>query len=601
VTYNRVLGIDPTTDLPHPDVQTAMSKGVLSGKASIYTPEMYGAVGDGSADDETAVRAAFSAANAKLRAGVTGTIWHPGATVKLSGYYNLPNLTAPIDVQCNLQSDATLIAPTSYAGIVLRIGHSTSGSVLQAAKIDVPDVLKSGASAPPTGGSVGVQVINLYSSDLRFGRTAYFETGIQFTGLGNGTVYNRVHLGWVSYCKVSVSLTPGSGGWVNQNVFSGGGVQQSAGWAGGTRLSGWRHLVLDGAPGGTAINAINGNVFTGTSWEGDVSEFTAYIRHARRNKWIANRFEPGSASTSVTVSGDTLTTVAAHNLATGDQLMFAATSTPTGMVTGAPYFVVNVPSSTTYKVAKSTGGTAFTFSSAGSGVSHYRMVKIRVDNTNSAHSADANVFEDPMSFPQPVDIQPATTGNVSNVGSAVRTTDRMVYEGAAGDGIPIVAVRNAAANTAAIAAYAASVSPQTDPLNWVVALTGSGLMYALSGAEAVRVFTSSGASGSLRTRRPSEGNDYEIPQVLRTQGGALSITSLSCTANATTTTTLTLTNVAVGDTVVATPTTDLATGLILAWSRVSAANTVKLGFYNATGSTISLTTTVTLCEIRQFF
>lgn len=588
-----LLSVDSATFLPPADVRTAVAKDSLSGKAAVYTPEMYGAVGDGTADDEAAVRAAFTVANALVRPGFAGSIWHPGATVKLSRQYNMPNLATPIDVRCNVVSDATVKVPAGYAGVVLRVGHSTSGSIFQAASVQLPDVV-----APSlTAGSVGVQIINLWSSDVRLSRVMSCEKGVWLTGLGHGTVYNRVHLGWLSINKISVELSPGAGGWVNQNTFIGGGVQQSGGTS---RLSGYRHLVMDGAPGGTAVNAIDGNVFVGVSWEGDDSEYCFYLRHAHQNSFISNRHEPGTTtSRTVTVSGDTLTSGSAHNLAVGDMLILAGTTYPSNMVPGAPYYVHTVGSSTTFKLTKNKGGAAITWTGTGSGLSIYRPHRIYLDNTNSAHVLDNNLFTDRMSWPRPLEIV-VPGAAVTDYGSVENTPDSLTLDTYSSDEAPAVKVRNRAGSTRpGVAAYPTTVSPKTDPDGWTTALSDRGVLFASSSAEKVKLTATS--AGSLRTRLPGEGNDYEVPTCLRTQGGPVSITSLSCTANTTTTTTLTLTNVAVGDTVVATPTTDLATGLILAWARVSAANTVKVGFYNATGSTISLTTTVALCVTRQYF
>jgi hypothetical protein len=53
--------------------------------------------------------------------------------------------------------------------------------------------------------------------------------------------------------------------------------------------------------------------------------------------------------------------------------------------------------------------------------------------------------------------------------------------------------------------------------------------------------------------------------------------------------TLTVTGAAVGNSVIVNPTIDLPNGVVLAYARVSAANTVKVGFVG-TGSSIATTT-----------
>lgn len=70
----------------------------------------------------------------------------------------------------------------------------------------------------------------------------------------------------------------------------------------------------------------------------------------------------------VTAATDTLTWLAAHNLAVGQQLQYNSGTGFTGLVVGTGYFVVAVPTSTTAKLSATLGGAAITVgtSSAGS-------------------------------------------------------------------------------------------------------------------------------------------------------------------------------------------------------------------------------------------
>lgn len=572
----------------------AIAENVSQRTWCIYTPEMFGAVGDDVADDESAVRAAFTAANALARQGFTSSIWHPGATVRLAGRYYMPNLSTPIDVRCNVESAGQLRIATGYAGIVLRVGHATSGFLFQAAKIELPDVR---AAYPFTAGSTGVQVINLMSSQVRLSRIMNFETGEWYTGLGSGTSYNEFFPGWISQCKVSIRLCPSSAsGWVTQNVFKGGGVQQSGG---NTRLSGYRHLVMDGVtPGGVVAWAIDGNTFLGTSWEGDDSEYCIYIRNAQENQFIGTRHEPGGSSVSITVSGDTLTTASAHPLAVGDMVVFTATSYPTGMLALAPYFVSDVPSSTTFKVVRNVGDTAIAWATAGTAVNYRRPHRIYIDNTDSSHVGGDNEFLNYMSWPRSLEFVRATTGNTVGSSTVPKIPGQWITDSSLDQDVPLIRLRNRSGTSRPlVAAYPTTTDPKLVPDGWTTALSDRGILFASSNVEKVRIFAGSG--GGLSARKLAESVNYEIPTALRTQGGALTVAA-TCTASTTTTVSVTLTNVAVGDTVVASPTSDLPAGICQKFARVSAANTVKLGFENHTGSDVALSTTYSLCVIRQF-
>jgi len=279
------------------------------------------------------------------------------------------------------------------------VGHDVSGSILQTADITLPDIIKAGPPTALTAASVGVVVQNLYSSRLAFGRTAYFETGIHLTGLGNGTAYNQVHLGWVSYAKVSVKLSPGAGGWVNQNTFIAGGIQQSPGFdGGGYRRTGWKHLHLDGA----GINGVNGNTFVGVSFEGDVSANCIDIRQATQNTFYGCRFETGRAGRAVaTAAASTTLTLTAHGFVTGDMVVFGGT-VPAELKVNVPYWVTSAPTADTLTVAAAKGGTAITFAAAVSTGQVFQPHRINVDaasySSGEIHFIDSAVNVKTLEF-----------------------------------------------------------------------------------------------------------------------------------------------------------------------------------------------------------
>ena len=558
----------------------------------------YGAIGDGVADDTAAVRAAFTAANALARPGLTGTIFQPGVTVKLDGQYKLTTLSAPIDMLCNVDgAGAAFIVPDAYAGIAVRVGHTTSGSYFQNANVNLPDVIKSN-SASIVAGSVGVKTLNIGNSQINFSRTAYFETGIWCSGLGQGTVYCQINIGWVSYCKVSLQLKPETAGWVNQNTFVGGGIQQSpSAFGGGLRRSGWRHLVIDGA----GLNTVNGNTFVGVSFEGDVSEYVFSIANAYNNVWLGCRHEQGTAATSVAVTGggSATLTATAHGLAVGDMVTFVATVAPTGMFTSSPYYVVSVPTADTFTVSAKKGGTAATFSTTGTTVTYYRPQKVYLDTSATNFG---NVIRNPAlpSTPGFLEIINSTgsgTGNV--VETAVGKTADNYYE----DDQPPFRARNRRSATGPsrpmFAAYPAGANPVEDPYGWTVALGDAGVLYADgAGAETGRV---TNAAGVLSYKRPADSVAYELASCRRSPSLITTISSLSLTANTTVTTTVTLTGAAVNDHVVITPASNLTAGAVIAFARVSSADTITIGFGNLTASTISLTVSIQAIAIRRFF
>jgi len=547
----------------------------------------YGAVGDGTTDDTAAVIAAVAAANALVRPGLVATIKHPGATLNLAGIYNLASLAAPIDIMCNVTvNNATFIIPAAYAGIAVRVGHTASGSYFVDAVVNLPDIVK------PTGtllvaGSIGCRVVNLGHAVVKFGRTCYFETGIHFTGDGQGCAYNTFDVGDIMYCQIALSLRPHlASGWVNQNTFVGGGIQQSPGYAGGTRVSGWRHLVLDGTTG----NAVNGNTFLGTSFEGNVSEYWVEITGAFSNQWIGCRHDQSTTYTATTVAGDTCTTTA-HGMVVGDMLFFTATTVPTGMFIGSPYYITDVPTADTFKASQKKGGTAVTFSTAGTAVSWIRPQRALL-NTGTYICSD-NVFRDPMGIGGSFEI---VNPNASGSGNVVQRASSSVTDYYGLDSIPPFRARNRSTvptDRAIYAAYGANTNPVEDPHGWTVAISDAGLIYAAAGAETGRLISSGGVLSWTHA-----GATAQIASGHRTSS-LIAITALSLAANTTTSTTFTLAGAATNEHVLVTMLSNPVGVTVRGY--VSAADTVTVVFANLTASVISLTCNLQAISFGRYF
>lgn len=554
------------------------------------------AIGDGIVDDTKAIQDVIRIGSIFARTGLVNTILQPGATVVIpAGVYNLASLSAPLDIMSNLDaSRATFIVPNSYDGIVMRIGNTTSGSYFQNAIINLPDIIKSN-SASIVAGSVGVKTLNIGNSQINFARVAFFETGIWFSGLGQGTAYNQINLGWISYCKVSVKLVPEAAGWVNQNTFIGGGIQQSPGsFGGGLRRSGWRHLVIDGA----GINPVNGNTFIGTSFEGDVSEYTFYVANAYNNQWIGCRHEQGTASTPVAVSGGgsaTLTAVA-HGLAVDDMVSFIAlVAVPTGMFTSSPYYVVSTPTVDTFTVSSKKSGVAVTFATTGDTVKYYRPQKIYLDTaiTNSNNVIRKPAFTTSFEFLEIINSTGSGTGNV------VETATSQVLDNFSLTGIPFIRGRNrSGASGPVFAVYPSGSNPVEDPYGYTVAISAEGIIFSSAGTEIGRFVTSAGALGY---KRVADAAAFAIASCIRSPVLISTISGLSCAALTTTTTTVALVGASVDDHVTITPHANLPAGLGIAYARVSAADTITIGFINVTAAPISLTVDIQAKADRRFY
>jgi hypothetical protein len=554
----------------------------------------FGAVGDGVTDDTAAVVNAFTYANSLLQDGLSTTIKNPGCTLVLSaGKYNLATISTSIPVLCNVENlGAEFIIPLAYAGTVFDVGVTTSGVNLSAAKIELPDIEKPSNSGPLIANSRAVRIVNINASIIKLNRTNYFETGVHLGGIGEGTVYNTIFLGQHIFCKRQLVILPGTGGWCNSNTFIGGSLSQSTSFdGGGVRRSGWYHLYMDGRSPATSVV---GNTFVGVAFEGSTSEFIIDAYHSYGNNFISCYHETGALAVSCTVSGATITSTA-HGLSIGDMVSFVASTAPTGMFQSVPYYVTSTTSNT-FEVALAKTGTGVVFSTSGTSVTYYLQARMRFNQSGTDVCYDnklINWFKPPNIFLDVIQNGTAINNGEENQAfiNKVRNLpqDFPLYKGS---NTSLVAT-----SRPVFAAYPTTISPDQNPTYWSAAVGDRGFMFGSGGSE-TGVISNSG--GIVKYKRPADTATFEIPSAVRSPS-LLSVSALSCPANGRVTTTFTLTNASVNDHLLISPVDDLPDGISIAWVRVSAANTVKLCFYNWTGAPISLTANFNAVAFRRFY
>lgn len=77
-----------------------------------------------------------------------------------------------------------------------------------------------------------------------------------------------------------------------------------------------------------------------------------------------------TANTNASSATDTITTAAVHGLSVGNKIVFSAVGAATNIITGRIYYVTNVGSTTTFKVANAAGGTALTLGTSSANISY---------------------------------------------------------------------------------------------------------------------------------------------------------------------------------------------------------------------------------------
>ncbi|MBZ4284021.1 hypothetical protein LAJ55_14535, partial [Streptococcus pneumoniae] len=81
--------------------------------------------------------------------------------------YSLDTISTPINVLCNVENlGGDFVVPLAYAGTVLVVGYTTSGTNLADACIELPVVRKPTSNNSLVAGSIGVQLCNINASRI---------------------------------------------------------------------------------------------------------------------------------------------------------------------------------------------------------------------------------------------------------------------------------------------------------------------------------------------------------------------------------------------------------------------------------------------------
>ena len=175
----------------------------------------FGAVGDGVTDDTAAIQAALNYCQTN------------GA--KLVGQPGTYKTSATINILCDADLGEMLIScPGATVSVAVRIGTTTGTSSAGIIDLQVvaPKVINSSKTGLGWSGfvnSVGIELANLYTSQITIGDVRNFGIGVRAGGYTQGCAYNNVYFGILFDNKISLLLQKqGVGGFSNQNTYYGG-------------------------------------------------------------------------------------------------------------------------------------------------------------------------------------------------------------------------------------------------------------------------------------------------------------------------------------------------------------------------------------------
>ena len=251
ISYQYTLDTDSgetevSPQIIKPDDNAGTKRWILNSDIIATSPwidvRAYGVIGDGVADDTSALQAAFSA----LAAG--------GKIVIPEGTYNFNDtLTIAVD-DINIDCRGTLNWTKVAAGTAIMIGdadpsYRITGNI---------KVYNTNADNWATV-STGVMIQNCNECNIRIDKAENFRVGVYMHGLSNGCAYNQITLGRIVDNQFGLYLNADATGWVNENIFYGGRFTH---FQAHTDFTGSRHVMIV-----DCTNPVDNNRFICPSFE----------------------------------------------------------------------------------------------------------------------------------------------------------------------------------------------------------------------------------------------------------------------------------------------------------------------------------------------
>lgn len=235
--------------------------GYVSGVSSFDVRD-YGAVGDGSTDDTTAIQAAFDAADVQ-QAG--SGVNRPIVYFPVSDGYAIES-PVTCDTGINIKMDSELVYTGDANEIALTVGDVTKTNSL--VRLDLR-IRRSTQSNWLSEANIGVRLININTSQMNIFQAQNFTIGVQSYSYNAGCHYNNWILHYIYNNKYGLAIHNDTNGSSNDNKFYRGRFGCSSIDTSLNRYGIWFDSESD-ASGGDYYYS-NGNSFYGPGFEMDDS------------------------------------------------------------------------------------------------------------------------------------------------------------------------------------------------------------------------------------------------------------------------------------------------------------------------------------------
>lgn len=176
----------------------------LTKKANYVTPEDFGAVGDGVADDTTALQNALDAA----------------LPLKGVGTYKITS-TLRATVEKDILLDGVILCDGSFDAVIVGSDTVPPQGYFIGKHVRIGEIRNTSEDWTPS--TIGITFINVWRAEIS-AFIANFHTGIKLLGNNYGCAWNVLNNIITHTCKIGLVMDTANGGWCNQNTVIGGSI-----------------------------------------------------------------------------------------------------------------------------------------------------------------------------------------------------------------------------------------------------------------------------------------------------------------------------------------------------------------------------------------
>lgn len=325
----------------------------------IVNQYMFGAIGDGVADDTVALQD-FLAYGRHFQ-----TFTFSGVDIRAAK--GTHKITGTLVMMCGGDLSAmTLLVDAATLARAMRIGGNTGYSdlIFQHVTIRTPIIINTAKIYPENFGikgtgwagfqwSVGLEIANIQDAHIYVSHIAGFGRNLWISAYSQGNCYNQIFLAQLGNGFYNLAIEPGNaGGWVNENTYFGGHLYHES--SEGVAVVGVRDIYIEGTNDGIG-GVPNNNIFIKPSIEGDTPEYQVQIRGVY-NRIVQARWEchPPRVLFYAENAGETVRNVIDGGLGC-EQIEFTSSITAHENTLIAPS-IMKIPGSPTALMLNSTSG-----------------------------------------------------------------------------------------------------------------------------------------------------------------------------------------------------------------------------------------------------